>query len=144
MKLNLEKVYEEYKNTTVQLSENTRKLNFAGIAIIWILKIGAQNSGGIPFGKILYYPFLGLVVSLFFDLLQYLVKSIMINRFHWKKEKELLAISDDAEKPLTLSEKEFLAPKYIRKTADLFFVIKVIVTVIAYIIIIFYFISNLF
>lgn len=144
MMLTLEKLYAEYKATTVQLSDNTRKLNFAGIAIIWILKVGTDKCGGIPFEPILYYPLLGLIVSLFIDLLQYLVKATMINCFHWEKEKELLSISDEGKQALSTSETEFLAPEYIRITSDVFFYLKISLTVIAFIAIISYFISKLF
>ena len=65
-----------------------RQLDFAGIAVIWIFKIGKDEAGGVHFSKTLLWPLALFVLSLAFDLLQYVYKSAflgILNHRSWNK-----------------------------------------------------------
>ncbi len=71
------KLYEAktaFYEATETLSENTRKLIFAGIAIVWIFRIGEANAGGVPFTNDSRAALLAFVSGLILDVLQYLYK----------------------------------------------------------------------
>jgi hypothetical protein len=75
MGMQLKEAKETFYESSDTLSENTRKLLFAGIAIIWILKVADKTAGGIPFSKSLFTPLIAFVVGLILDVLQYLYKT---------------------------------------------------------------------
>jgi hypothetical protein len=54
-----------------KVSDVTRQLNLAGLAIIWIFRVGGEHSGGVPWGKFFLFPMLLLVISLGCDLGHY-------------------------------------------------------------------------
>ncbi len=70
---------EEYKKDSYEFSKSTsdlvRQFAFAGIAIIWIFKIEKPVDHLIP--AKLFKPLLFLIFTLCFDLLQYLIPSII-------------------------------------------------------------------
>jgi hypothetical protein len=57
------------------VSELVRKLAFAGIGIIWILRISGERGEAVRFPSALITPLLALVTGLGFDLLQYVSKT---------------------------------------------------------------------
>ena len=57
-----------YYEASGKVSELSRQFAFAGIAIIWVLKVG-NDSGGIPFSTELVVPLYSFVVALVLDLL---------------------------------------------------------------------------
>jgi hypothetical protein len=61
---------------TGKLSDIVRQLDLAGLAIIWIFRVGGNESGGMAYDKSLVWPMLFLVLSLGFDLLHYIWGSI--------------------------------------------------------------------
>lgn len=68
-------------------SDLSRQLAFAGIAVIWVLKVGA-NSGGIQFSNELLVPMYCFVAGLAVDFGQYIYKTMiwsMLNWYHWRK-----------------------------------------------------------
>jgi hypothetical protein len=77
------KTYEWYSG---KLSDVVRSLAFAGIAIIWIFRLTAQTPPRIP--NELLSPLFLLVLTLAFDLLQYLAATLIwgiYSYFHsWK------------------------------------------------------------
>jgi hypothetical protein len=73
--MKLEEAKTTFYDASSTLSDNARKLCFAGIAIIWIFKVGEKNSGGVPFSTDLLWPLGAFVVGLGFDILQYFYKS---------------------------------------------------------------------
>lgn len=79
--MNLERAREAYDYYTGKLSDVARQLSFAGIAVIWILRVG-KDSGGISFSKELFMPLGIFVFSLSFDLLHYVYSSIAWGIFH--------------------------------------------------------------
>ena len=109
-----------YYEKSEKVSELSRQFSFAGIAIIWVLKVG-NDSGGIPFSTELVIPLYSFVVALVLDLLQYLYQTAawgVLNHFYWRKHRD-----DDVN--IKVSE-------IINWPAILFFWGKVIVIVFGY------------
>ncbi|PCH60763.1 MAG: hypothetical protein COC05_03405 [Gammaproteobacteria bacterium] len=70
-------------------SDLSRQLAFAGIAIIWLFRVGGQ-SGGVQFSEELLVPLYCFVAGLTLDLGQYVYKAIVwsaLNWYHWRKHK---------------------------------------------------------
>ena len=116
--------YYEFSGTASELS---RKLSFAGIAIIWIFKLDSKPVPIIP--EELFLPLALLTVTLFLDLLQYMAASFIWGIFQWYQEKKLSNIEDDPK---------LSAPTYFKWPQVACFVLKLIVLIIAYILIIHY------
>lgn len=118
--MQLKECRQAYYDSSGQLSDNCRKLAFAGIAVIWIFK---QEDGGIYIlsTKLLWALFL-VVSCLSFDLLQYIYKTVAWGIYHRKRE-----LKDSK------SDREFLAPCWINWPAICFLGLKVISIIIAYI-----------
>jgi hypothetical protein len=125
--MNLEKCRETYYEFSGKLSDNSRKLAFAGIAIVWIFKQEKNDAYIIP--SILKAAMLMFVISLSLDLAQYIYQTIVWKRFHDSKEKEL---SCD-------EEAEFLAPTRFKEIADKIFWAKISTLAIGYIIVLVFF-----
>jgi len=109
----------DYQDFSGKLSDNTRKLAFAGIAIVWIFKQGENGSYKIP--EDLKFVMLMFVVTLSLDLLQYIWQTATWGIFHRHYEKKF---SEDHE---------LTASKYFNWPANFFFWAKVIVLVIGYV-----------
>lgn len=73
--MKLKEAKEAFYEASNTLTENTRKLCFAGIAIVWIFKVGEKNAGGIPFSTDLLWPLGAFVMGLAFDVLHYFYQS---------------------------------------------------------------------
>ena len=92
--IKLSEAKDAFYDASGTLSENTRKLCFAGIAIIWIFKVGDKNAGGITFSAELLFPLAAFVCSLIVDVLQYFYKSTIwwayyaINHARGKKDED--------------------------------------------------------
>ena len=88
--MKIEDFRDAYYEASAKTSEITRHLAFAGIAIIWILKVGT-NSGGIPFSTDLIGPLYWFAIALAADLGQYIYKTIawgLLNWINWEKHKD--------------------------------------------------------
>ena len=123
MKLgDLKKAYEDQSSIA---SEITRKLAFAGIAIIWIYKQGNGSSSNVP--EELHLPTIFLVLCLFIDLAQYIVGTLIYWRyFRWK------------EKQRTERNKEFKGSIMLTLPGWIFWVIKIILIIAAYVSLLYY------
>jgi hypothetical protein len=120
--MNLEKCRKTYYEFSGILSNNTRKLAFAGIAIVWIFKQEKEGSYVIP--DALQVAMLMFVISLSLDLLHYTWQTIVWGRFHSYKEKKL---NHD-------ENVDFLAPSVFKNVANVIFWLKVVAIVPGYII----------
>ena len=109
---------EIYYKASSTLSQATRHLNLAGVAIIWIFKAGESNAAGIKFHAAFLWPLALFIVALGFDLLQYAYKSAAWAIFHTIKDRKKDDTSD--------------APDAINWPTLFFFWGKVILTVVAY------------
>lgn len=79
----------EFLDASGTASALSRQLSFAGIAIIWVIRIG-ENSGGLVFSENLLLPLYVFVIALSLDFLQHLYKSIawyFLNMYHWNIHK---------------------------------------------------------
>jgi hypothetical protein len=113
-----------YDTFSAKASEISRHLNLAGIAIIWIFRIG-DKSGGVTFSALLLWPLGGFVIALVLDLLQYIYGSIAWSVFHRYKEKKMMREKVDPES-------EFLAPPWINWPSIALFYSKIILTAVVY------------
>lgn len=124
--MNLKDIRELYYDRTGKLSDITRQLNFAGIAVVWIFRIG-QNNGGIPFASCLLLAIKLFVISLCLDLLHYAYAAIAWGTLHGIREGK--GIPEDTD---------IGAPFWINWPALFFFWMKIIVAVSGYAILITY------
>ncbi len=118
--MKLEAVRKTYYDYSGKLSEITRKLDFAGIAVVWVFRVG-EKSGGIAFATCLLWSLGLFVLSLACDLLQYAYASCAWGIFHRVKER-----TDTRE------EEEFMAPSAINWPTLLFFWTKVVLAAVGY------------
>ncbi len=93
--MKLSKLKEDYNYHTTKASDVARQLAMAGLAIVWIFKIGDGNKIKIP--DDLLYPLGMFALALSLDLLQYIVASIILGRFYKKNEQRYKATSEDPE-----------------------------------------------
>ena len=93
--MTLEEAKMTFYEASSTLSENARKLCFAGIAIVWIFKVGDKDSGGIAFSVDLLWPLGAFVLGLAFDVLQYLYKSTVW--WIYFEVKHRAGVADNAE-----------------------------------------------
>ena len=98
--MKIEELRDAYYEASGKVSDISKQLAFAGIAVIWVLKVGTK-AGGIPFSSELIPLLYVFVVALTLDYLQYLYKTIVwavLNHYHWKKH-------EDNEKNIEISDK---------------------------------------
>jgi hypothetical protein len=113
---------ETYYEFSGKASEVARKLAFAGIAVVWIFKASGTSSPKIPLD--LYLPTGLFVLTLVFDLLQYVSATIVWGIFQWKEERKLNDINDDPE---------LGAHPLCKLPQNIFFLLKIIVISLGYI-----------
>ena len=122
--MNLKEARDNYDRRSTKLSDVVRQLNFAGIAVIWLLRTG-DKTGGIPYSNCLLWPLGLLICSATFDLLHYAYASAAWGIFHRLQEKKL---KDDPQRAVV----EIHAPDAINWLSLFFFWGKTIFTVAAY------------
>ena len=125
----------EYKNDyyyfTGKLSEINRQIAFAGIALIWIFKNGENSNLKIENELIL--PAILIVLSLAFDIFQYIYQSITWSIFYTYYNRKNKS-----------EEKKIKSPEYLNYPSWFFFIVKVILVLLAYWKILFFLIDNFF
>lgn len=84
--MTLKEARQNYYDLSGKLSEIVRQLSFAGIAVIWMFRVGT-DTGGIAFAPVLVWPLIFLVGALTLDLCQYLYGSIAWSFYAQKEEK---------------------------------------------------------
>ena len=120
--MKLEDARKTYYDASGKASDIARQLCFAGIAIIWLLRVG-DKTGGIPFTNELLWPLGGFVLALAFDLAQYFYGAVAWSVFHRAKEKRHgVDYKDDIGG----------APAPINYPSLFFFYSKLLITVFAY------------
>jgi hypothetical protein len=85
--MKLQKAWDAKDAAAGTASSVARQLGLAGIAVVWLLAGGLQTSGVHLTTQLLRAGF-ALVVSLFLDLLQYLVPTLLFAWWARRKEKE--------------------------------------------------------
>lgn len=117
-----------YYEFSGKLSDNARNLAFAGIAIVWIFK--QENISVIMLPFWLKLAMAMFVLSLFFDLSQYIFQTVVWGWFHDYKERQLQNNEDT----------DFLAPLRFKQIAGYIFWLKVIVLFVGYIFVLLFFV----
>lgn len=101
-------------------SEITRKLGFAGIAVIWIFKTEQGANFVVPPDLVL--PGLLIIIGLTLDFLQYVVGNYIWAFYHWHRERAG-----------TKESENFLAPPKINWPTNFFFAAKIATMIAAYV-----------
>jgi hypothetical protein len=114
--MNLKEAREFYYYYSEAASDVSRKLNFAGLALIWLFKINDNGQDHIP--SELLFPCTLIILSLSFDILQYIYGTAAWGIFSRQKEKE--------------GNDEFKAPRVINWPSLLCFWIKTSMIPVAY------------
>jgi hypothetical protein len=92
--MKLQDYRETYYEFTGKVSDISRQLAFAGIAVIWIFKKDAPGTGLTVPGELLL-PDIFIVLALSFDLLQYCIGTV--TWFFFYRIKEMREVSEEAE-----------------------------------------------
>jgi hypothetical protein len=124
--MKLQELKDAYYGYSGKLSDVCRQLNFAGIAIVWIFRIG-QSNADIPFNPCLLGSLKLFIFSLGFDLLHYIYSTIAWGMLHRIREKH----TEGKE-----SVKD--APRSINWPTNAFFWAKVVTVVWGYAILVIY------
>lgn len=82
-----------YYTYTEKASETCRSAAYAGVAIAWVFKL----NDALKLPPELIAPVCLFAAGLGFDLLQYVVGSVIWGAFHWHHESKLVNIQDDPE-----------------------------------------------
>jgi len=96
--MNIVSLKEDYDYFTSKLSDQARQLNYAGIAIIWIFRVG-PDSGGIAFNKILIWSLALFALSLAADFTHYICSTIIWGQFYRSEDKKGLNPEDEIRAP---------------------------------------------
>lgn len=89
-------IYDKYLEATEALTENVRKLDFAGIAVVWLIIVG--DTGGILSSSSgLNWPLLLFVLSLVSDLLQFVYRAIVFGTLNTYLTRKGKSLTDDIE-----------------------------------------------
>lgn len=90
--MKLSEIRSDYVRYSTKLSDINRQLIFAGIAIVWLFRISTTD--GITIPQDLLYPLLLFVASFLFDLIQYLVQSVIWYIYYWIKKSSNVSEDD--------------------------------------------------
>jgi hypothetical protein len=118
--MKLEKARDQYYFFSGKTSDLVRQLGLGGIAIVWLFKQTVSGAPKIP--DELVWPLTCIVFALVIDFLQYAVATLLWGNLQWRKERS--GLKDDHE---------FDAPPAINWPTILFFSVKTIAIVIAYV-----------
>ncbi|MEC3876419.1 hypothetical protein [Chryseobacterium salviniae] len=121
--MKLSEYQQDYYTFTGKLSDISRQLSLAGIAIIWIFKTTVKDK--IILDASLKYAATFIILSLAADLLQYTYQSITWSVFYYTKKRN--GNNDDDI---------IYSPEYLNYTSWILFSAKIILLIIAYILII--------
>ena len=114
-------IRDAYYQASGKVSEIVRQLSLAGIAVIWVFRIGGENSGGVRYTSDSLWALGLLVAALGADLMQYVYNTLLwgwLNRRYWKKYKN--------------NERDVDVSEWVNWATLLLFWIKVIFALVAY------------
>lgn len=93
-----EELWKQYQSYTRDLTEHSRKLGFAGVAVCWIFR-----SSDFTFPPMIYWALVFFVVYFISDVFHYLVGAVLTKRHVEKEEFRLLqetgSVDGDVPKP---------------------------------------------
>ncbi|ERJ18734.1 hypothetical protein SSPSH_002227 [Salinisphaera shabanensis E1L3A] len=96
--MELQTAQDAYKNLSGKLSDINRQLCFAGIAVVWIFAV-SNESGSYRLPNTMLVPLGAFVTGLLFDLLQYVVSTIIYGTLHRSRERKNFALDEDIKAP---------------------------------------------
>lgn len=132
--MKLKEIREAYEDGTSAINGLNRQLAFAGIALVWLLKGGAENSiAGIT--PILLWTLVLFCASLFFDILQGFIHTWIWFAFYKReKTKNLLKQSWKADDLEGLDEDKILVAEKESRSITMWicWTLKVALTMVAY------------
>jgi hypothetical protein len=131
----IEKIWEKKNGYTKSASELSRSLCFAGLAVVWIFRVPNGEYSAIP-GPLMWCAF-GFALALALDLLQYFVGASRTKAFGNSIEKEIEA-QEAAGTPVDRDTKQFLYPDSHRTAMERFWVAKVSVTAVFWLLLLWY------
>ena len=127
--MTLKEIREDYVRYSVNVSELSRNLAYAGIGIVWIFKHSSSTESlssafmsSIPEG--LRVPLLLFVAALILDLFQYVIQTVIWYSYYIRHKKEK---KDKIEDEVNLNE-----PEIYSLVPWIFWSIKLIIVVVAY------------
>jgi len=96
-----EEIWKQYSNFAIDLSNNARKLAFAGAAIAWIFK---AEDNTFPFSVLCALFF--IIVFFILDIMQYFLGAIRLKKWieseEKKKQKETGSFEGEYKKPMSI------------------------------------------
>jgi len=122
---------ETYYAFSAKLSDVSRSLAFAGLAIVWIFKVDTGTGPRPP--ETLLAPAILLGLGLALDLLQYLAQTTVWGIFQWHHDRKL-------RDPAT-EDPDLDAPSWLRWPGFIFFVTKLAVVMVGYCLLLAYLLS---
>lgn len=120
--MKLLEIREAYEEISGKLSDISRQLCFVGLAVILIFN---KTDKGIYVPTELFMPVLFLCASLFFDLLQYIISSLVWYGYYLCHQKK-----DQKDEDVSVNE-----PEWLNVIPWLFFIVKIILLIIGSILI---------
>ena len=120
--MELKKYLEAYHEFSGKASDIARQLAFAAIAIIWIFKTNSIEIIAIP--NELIRPSALIIMALAFDLLQYVIASIIWKIFYSLKERKGVPVDQDVK-----------ASPWLSRIVLFFFIFKILFVIVGYILI---------
>lgn len=91
----------DYYVLSARASENARQFAFAGIALIWILKVGSGGVESVP--QALYFPALLFALTLAFDFFHYVSATAIWGVYTRRQEKAGRSEITDFKTPRSLN-----------------------------------------
>jgi hypothetical protein len=126
--ITLETALDSYYTFSEKLSEVARQLALAGVAAVWLLKVGGENAGGIKWNETLLWPLGAFILSLAFDLAQYAYYTAYWRLFHRHHER----IANEARLEEREPEEFIYVSPYIHLVGESIFWAKVASVAIGY------------
>lgn len=102
--MKLSDIRNDYFTYSTRVSEIIRKLNFAGLVLLWILS--HEETESFFSNKENFIPLRLLVFSMVTDVLQYLIQSIICYAYYMHKRKELLKNNIEDVENVIINENE--------------------------------------
>lgn len=116
-----EEFWKQYQSYTRDLTEHSRKLGFAGVAVCWVFR-----SSDYTFPALIYCS-LGFFVAYFIsDILHYFVGAILTKNFIQKEEFRLFQETGSIEG-------DVLKPRWLDWPAYTFFIIKAVLMIVGFV-----------
>lgn len=95
--IKLETALDSFYTFTGKLSDSVRQFSFAGVAVVWLFKVGGENAAGISWDPWLIWPLGCFVLALTLDLIQYAYYSLVWGIYHREKEIEIQTMEEKGE-----------------------------------------------